>query len=456
MKMPIVVALLAALLALPAVADPAAIALEVEALGAARELWPGYQPLAIPLAIYDGARTWLYRHPSPPTEFAPVAGARPAAHAFWGRHPAVAANSSAEIGGIATATLLADGARARQPARELAAVALHEAFHVFQRQRHPGWSGNEADLFLYPVDDASLLGQRRLETAALARALATAKPTEAACWARLALRHREARFAAMDPAFQAYERLTELNEGLATYVQLVATGRTSVEIPAAEFPAAAVRERSYAVGPAWAFLLDRFAPGWKSRLEADDKLFLDLMLDQEIAKEGGSCAWAPAERAALEEQARFEAGFVVADRIATRESLEKRQGWRVVVQAAPGQPLWPQGFDPLNVHRLDQGLRHGRFLAIGNDALELRMLDEDGVDLTAWTLAAGRHPLFEGVATATIFLNHEPRIERSAATTVLRAPGFELTVRDPAFGVAVVGQRVAVGPAPGGEGRVPR
>jgi len=224
-----------------------AIAREVERVAADRVLWPGFDPLSFPLAIFAEGRTYLFRHPSPPEGFAPVAGAAPHVLAFEGRHPALVANTSIEIGGVTTATLLADGGPGEPSGvRDLAAVALHEAFHVFQRARHPGWVGNEADLLLYPVADAGLLGLRRRESAALRRALAAADEADAACWARLALEARRERFAAMDSAFSAYERLTELNEGLATYIQLRVAGRTTVDIPEMEFPPAAVRTRSYA------------------------------------------------------------------------------------------------------------------------------------------------------------------------------------------------------------------
>jgi hypothetical protein len=108
---------------------------EVERLARERDLWPGYEPLVIPLAIYDGERTVLFRHPSTPAGSTPLAEAKPDVFAYPGRHPAVVSNSSAEIGGTMTATLLADGAP--KSATELAAVALHEAFHVYQRQHHP-------------------------------------------------------------------------------------------------------------------------------------------------------------------------------------------------------------------------------------------------------------------------------------------------------------------------------
>ena len=49
--------------------DALAIEREMERLAASRSFWPGYDPLAIPLAVYDGERTFLFRHPSPPEGF---------------------------------------------------------------------------------------------------------------------------------------------------------------------------------------------------------------------------------------------------------------------------------------------------------------------------------------------------------------------------------------------------
>ena len=124
-----------------------AIAREVERVAADRTLWPGFEPLSVPLAVYTGGRTYLFRHPSPPEGFAPLADASPAALVFEGRHPSVVANTSVELGGVMTATLLLDGGPGEPTGpRELAAVALHEAFHAFQRARHPGWVGNEGDM----------------------------------------------------------------------------------------------------------------------------------------------------------------------------------------------------------------------------------------------------------------------------------------------------------------------
>src|SRR5687768_10204511 len=46
------------------------------AVTARAPLWPGFEPLRVPLAIFDGERTYLFRHPSPPSGYAPVAGGR--------------------------------------------------------------------------------------------------------------------------------------------------------------------------------------------------------------------------------------------------------------------------------------------------------------------------------------------------------------------------------------------
>lgn len=415
-----------------------AIAREVERIAAGQPLWPGFDPLSVPLTIYTGSHTYLFRHPSPPEGFVPLADAQPDVSVFDGRHPSMVANTSVELGGVMTATLLvAGGPRGSLGPRELAAVALHEAFHAFQRARHPGWAGNEADMLLYPVDDAGLLALRRRESAALHRALAAADAADdaaAACWARLALDARRERFAAMAPPFSAYERLTELNEGLAMHLQLRVEGRTTVEVPEAGFPPAAVRNRIYSVGPAFAFLLDRFHPDWQAALEDDDAQSLDALLRAALdARTGdtGSCGFGAGEVAEIERSAEEDVAALVARQAERRKAFDARDGWRVVVEAARGRPLWPQGFDPINVEHVEGGLLHTRFLRLGNDSGELQAVDVAGADVDALTEAAGANPLFNGVARLTVAgLAGRPEVEGDDARITLRAPGFTASFRD--------------------------
>jgi hypothetical protein len=405
-----------------------AIEREVERMAGAQSFWPGFDPLTIPLAVYDGKQTYLFRHPSPPAVFSPVEGAGPATRVYAGRHPAVTSNSSAELGGVMTATLLADAANPARPPAELAAVALHESFHVYQRTHHAGWSGNEGDLVIYPVLNADLLALRRLESDALRRALANTENAGAACWTRVALSYRRERFAAMDSVFPKYERLTELNEGLAAYVQLRAGGEAGVTIPAAEYPPAAVRLRAYTVGPALALLLDRLSPGWQQSLEASDGQSLDAMLDAAVGGPGAAssapCSFTPVEVATRKREARLDVAGVVEGWGERQRAFDARAGWRVVIQSAPGQPLWPQGFDPLNIERVEGGLVHTRFLRLGNDAGQMTAIDEAGADLEARTEGVGPHPLFNGIAWVEVAGLAKPTIERAPGRLVIRAPGF--------------------------------
>jgi hypothetical protein len=405
-----------------------AIELELDRIAGEGVLWPGFDPLAIPLAIYDGQQTWLFRHPHPPTEFEPVAGASPSTRAFPGRYSAVTANTSAEIGGIMSATLLFDATRNQRPPLELAAVALHEAFHVFQRSHHTGWSGNEGDLLVYPVANADLLAARRLESEALGRALANVEDAGAACWARVALSYRQERFAAMDSAFVAYERLTELNEGLAAYIQLRATGGSTVTIPADEFLPEAVRYRTYFTGPAWALLLDRLSPGWQQALEASDRQSLDGLLAAALngpnAPATVPCGFTPVQVGAAKRDARIDAAAVQEGWAKRQRTFEMLAGWRVVIQSAPGQPLWPQGFDPLNIDRVDGGLIHTRFLKLGNDAGQMTALDESDGDIEARTAGIGPHPIFNGISWVEVVLAARPVVTRAEGSTTIRGPGF--------------------------------
>jgi hypothetical protein len=391
-----------------------------------RVLWPGYEPLAIPLAIFTGEQTYLFRHPSKVEGFARTGDAL----VMEGRHPAATSNSSAEIGGVPTATLLADGPRAAHPTSDQAAVALHEAFHVFQRRRHPSWSGNEGVLFLYPVEDARLLALRRSESEALRRALSS-RGADAGCWARAALGFREQRFAAMDTSFASYERKSELNEGLATYVQLQALGRTSVEIPADDYPAAGVRDRIYAVGPAWAFLLDRMRPSWQRTLESNDTLSLDRMLAESIqSARPSSCSFTPAETQRFEEEAKGRVAELLQMRAAHQREFEQRPGWRVTILASAENPLWPQGFDPVNVERVDAGILHSRFLKLGNELGEMQAIDEGSADIQALTKAAGAHPLFHGIQGVTVAGLSRPEVTSEGQAVIVAAGGFTAKFRN--------------------------
>jgi hypothetical protein len=99
------------------------------------------------------------------------------------------------------------------------------------------------------------------------------------------------------------------------------------------------------------------------------------------------------------------------------------------VSSAGGQPLWPQGFDPLNVERVEGGILHTRMLRLGNDSGELQVLDEGGADVEALTEGAGEHPLFNGVLRVEIAGLVAPEVEDEAGHVFIKVPGLTLSLR---------------------------
>ena len=402
------------------------IAQAVEKLGTSQEFWPGYDPIEIPLAIFGGENTYLFRHPAPPNGFKLLEAASIETYIYPGRHPAVNANSSSDIAGSISATLLADNRSIGQSTRQLAAVALHEAFHVYQRIHHPKWAADEGALFLYPVVDPDLLAIRRLEMEGLRRALAD--KSLGSCWAKIALEYRQQRFSRMDLIFTSYERGTEMNEGLASYVQFKVNGQDVFRFPDIPFKATEIRQRAYITGPALALLLDQFSPGWSRVLEEYDEGTLDILLQTALEKKRESmiehCRFSNSEIAEVKQTAKQDAEQIVLYKKKLRKELDQKKGWRIFIQASNDAPLWPQGFDPLNINSLEDGLLHTRWLRLGNDNGQLNAIDEVQSDISALTRGAGDHPLYNGIAWVMIAGLQAPDVDSDGGVVNISAPGF--------------------------------
>lgn len=404
------------------------IAEEVKGTASARTFWPRFDPRAIPLAIYDGEDTYLFWHPEVPEGFSNADNKERGGLVYSGRHPAMTANSSAEIGGVMSATLLVEDLRPEISIATLAGIAIHEAFHVFQRQRHPEWAADEGALFTYPVDIPALLLLRRLETEALRRALESSDPLTSECWTRLALSLRAERFSEMDAQFSAYERGAELNEGLATYVQHKADERGIVTIPTKGFGPTDIRPRAYITGAALAMLLDRIDVDWPNQFDANSSQNLDQALKSKLTlTDRTRCVpfeFTAAETLEASEQARSDVAAVLMAREERRAQFDDRKGWRVVIMAAQGKPLWPEGFDPLNVERVQGGILHTRFLRLGNEQGYLEAIDNRDVDIDALTVGAGPHPLFNGIEKVTIVGLAEQELAAEDEHVSVQTPGL--------------------------------
>lgn len=374
------------------------------------QLWPGFDPCRVPVALYDGAMTCLFSHPAPPGEFS-CSPDHLGVLLVPARHPSLVANSTGEIGGVLTATVDLTGLAGRT-VTEVAAIVIHEAFHVIQHERHPTWGANEADLFLYPVDDPDLLALRLLEDMALRRALTTGNHRQALGWAALALDLRRERFASLAEGAAAYERATELHEGLARYIEWrLSPGRPDGLLPEGGFAPDAIRLRGYAMGTAWALLLDRFTEGWREDVERGAALALDDLLHSRLVRQAVPDIELPAsERARARVRATAEVAALVERRVARRDAFLSLPGWRLIVEIGAGEPLWSRGFDPMNVERLGPAdVLHGRYLALGNASGALEVLNHPSL-----TVAAGDHPLFTGVRRVMIAgLGSPPEVRES-------------------------------------------
>ncbi|HEV2800238.1 MAG TPA: hypothetical protein VGW12_07065 [Pyrinomonadaceae bacterium] len=412
-------------------ADVYAVVAEVDRIAARTTLWPGFDPRRIPVAIYDGQTTLLFRHPAPPAEFVSLSS-RQGVWAFNGRHDAVAANAPVKLGGVWTATVLLNPA-SKLSLTERAALVTHELFHVHQREHHPKWAGNELELFTYPFDDAEQLARRRIETEYLRLAERATDNALAACLTRRALGARRERFARLTAGAVSYERALELNEGLARYVEGRATGARHSDLTAAEFPAEELRTRGYASGHALALLLERFAPGWSKRLEEGDTASLDELLSAAldathppVPNKLAACVLPQPFTDAARSRAKLETDNISARRETLRREFAARTGWRIVVNADTNAPLWPQDFDPLNVRRIGANeVLHTRHLKLGNDAGAI-----DSFHPHMLTTGAGAHPLFNGVRQLTVAgLSAEPVVREAEGKLTLEGAGIKAEFR---------------------------
>jgi hypothetical protein len=386
-------------------------------------LWPGFEPRTIPVEIFDGTNTYLFHHPKPPERFQPLGGAA-GVFVFPGQHETVRANTGTEVNGVPTAT--ADISQSRAGVPQLAALLIHETFHVYEKRAHPTWAANEGELFVYPFDDEEVLALRRLETVALVRSLAAKEYARSRCWAELALEMREKRFAKMTPGAVAYERGTELNEGLAQYVEYKAIGRAAA-LTADDFPVELIRQRGYATGQVFALLLDRFGSGptelgaataGGNAAENLDEALKNRFLMSSIAPKHGCRTGLKAKEEDARHRARQEVGELTARRAGRLRDFLAAPGWRIEVVAGK-EPLWPQGFDPWNVASLgDKRVLHARWVKLGNSGGVIEVLGHPSL-----TEGAGPHPLFNGARKLVITGLPEPKAAEEGGKVTIEVSG---------------------------------
>jgi len=342
------------------------------------DVWPGFRPDTIPVVfVLPGRGSVLLNWAgTPPEGYAPVAGV--AGAAWRSEAERGAASTSTVLGGRAAAQVVVD----RLVPGELFRVAVHEAFHVYERAaardgRSFGRAENSFLVTSYPVFDADNEAGVARESRLLAAALRARDAARTQELARQFLAARESRQRKLGPEYAGFESDAELNEGLAEYALWRARGATEGgavrDTVAARLdslfadPTRSVRLRSYATGPAIALLLDRLAPGWKDRLMSGTSSLQDVLADV--------TGYRDAERA-LREQARREQGGDALARQAQARVAELHRVRRAQVDSVLGRPglllvvaidqlggVGLCGLDPQNLLQVDRGvLLHTRWV----------------------------------------------------------------------------------------------
>jgi len=340
-------------------------------------IWPGFRPDTIPLAfVLSGRGTLLFHWPgSLPAGYGPVTGI-----------PGAAWRDDRALGAASTSTEL-DGRRVAQVVvgtldpPELLATAFHEAFHVFERAsvqqgRKFGRSENSFYISSYPVFDVANEALFGLEGQVLSAALAASTAERRRELARSFAAIRRARHRRLAADFVEFDRMSELNEGLAEYalVRTLELVRADASLPAAwrssadrnlarrsqrlarltEDVAQSLRLRFYSTGPALARLLDALAgPEWKPRALAQDRYLDELLAEVSgLSAEPAALARAAAglDTSAAWRDASASIARLQALRRAQVDSLLGQPGLLLELDASamPGKDFGFCGFDPQN------------------------------------------------------------------------------------------------------------
>jgi hypothetical protein len=422
----------------PPVAQPEVFAF-VRALdeAAAKNVWPGFNPTEWPIALFDGEQTVLLRHPSPPSEFAPMPG-RPGVLVAPGRFPAVVSNSTREIGGVRTATVIA---AAGQNVESTMLAIVEEVFHVFWLARHPSFRPNEMARYAYPVKDAENLRRILAEDEALARALEADAGPDAARWAATSLGIRRDRTAGLADAVRAFETALEMMEGSANYTARrslgQSPGQTAVRLRAGR-PAESIRWRFYDTGTALCFLLDRFDAGWKVRSDSEPELTSVELLSTALARRGVEPnTFTETETAGFQTRASGDVADLAARQQRLRGEVLARPGARVIVEVAEGaEPLEARRFDPINLFVLDAGeVVQANFITLAGSSGTVEMTNpgfarNSFAGTVGLTVSAGSHPLGDRIRRVTIVgVQDTPQVASDGGALTVVAQGVRIELR---------------------------
>lgn len=351
-------------------------------------IWPGFRPDTIPTLYVIANRGKLlvqWRHDLP-SGFVPVPGI---ANAGWSSQESVSLPSGRFISFMSVDSSMT-------PAY-VVGTSVHEAFHSFERSMvrdgiRFGGGENAMLIGTYPVFDVDNEAAFALEGQTLGKALQATSIAEARRYAGEFLAIRGRRRSRLPADMVEFERMAEMNEGLAQYAllrglegfgrhgepwrsgaRLLAQAESGVLDSLLGVERRSVRRRFYATGSAMALLLDRVASAdWKQRLMEGNKTIEEML--SEAVDPGNHASLGPEGEARMSrnlEMLRPAAARAVEGlrhrRQRQADSLLAAPGLRVVLDpsALNGSRFQWCGFDPQNTLQTGDGRTlHMRFLNV--------------------------------------------------------------------------------------------
>ncbi len=351
------------------------------ALIAENDLWPGFDPEQIPVAIYDSVNTWLFFSDQAPEGFR-QADDDAGVFVSEGQYPLVRGNSVVRIGETWTATsVLSNYSRRtgeKYTPKDMAGIIVHEQFHVFQRTKHPGWRQNDGVLLFYPEETKEALFLRRTEKEAFKRAVLSTDNKELAGWALTALDYRKKRLDMLPAPFGNYEKDLQHTEGLSDYIERIARGVDPLNASNMTngIAPAGVRDLGYWEGRWIAMILDRLKPDWKNYLENNDTLYLEDILETALRNSTlKKQTFTPKEISQLRLDANNDFDEWQLKKAGEIERYNSLPGYRIEISSITN-PLSIRIFEPLEIEILpENAVFHRLIFSAANQTGSIRILN---------------------------------------------------------------------------------
>jgi hypothetical protein len=334
-------------------------------------IWGGRAPSGIPVLIQMQGRSWLWGHPSAPSEFQPVGKGRLRRHT--GRMTTI--GDVTHLGGVSLPVM-------HLAAEDLADPALpgriQRARYLTLMEECAGLPDvDNSQVFHWPREDARLYRLQLEADVCFKRALAAADAHNRQQWSWLALESEKARRALLPRAQADWEHAVLTRAFLATWAGAAGGKPGKPAIPEWGFEPNRPVQRLQAVAEALAWLLDQIQPGCPapcgSGTPADPRDELRACLP---GPKPPVRSLSPMDQAnlgnAVSERLRL---MSVNDRLA-QMAYSTQAGWTLVIQASPEDPLWVLAQDPARIQDLGKaGLLYDDALSARNQSTTLDIVE---------------------------------------------------------------------------------